>query len=159
MLKIVLIALLGAALCATEEVLESDPYTLEGNEVKINTYKSKLTKSEREDYLYWIRLRNSFYYSDKDGRLAKMTNYFEPEKEGYYKPVYYFGIPYFFCGILFAFLLLVYLFVRFVLKGCNGPKKGITDSYTCSAWGIALFGTTVAIVMFSLALYHGVKQK
>ena len=62
---------------------EIQNWTLGDNEIIINSYSSKLTEDERDNYFYWIGLRNSFYYSEDSNQLEKLVKYFTPEENNY----------------------------------------------------------------------------
>ena len=52
-------------------------WTIKNNSINIFTYVSNLTDEERENYYYWIGLRNSFYYSKNSNQLEKLVKYFK----------------------------------------------------------------------------------
>lgn len=136
-----------------------DPYVIANDTIKINIYQSSLTDKQRSNYYYWIGFRNSFYYSESEGKLAKLIKYFAPQDEGYYLALYKFGAPFFAVGCLIGLCLLIYLVMRFLLKKCQGPKRGIDDSFAYSTWGLIIFGFLVGIIFFSMGMYHAGKQK
>ena len=43
---------------------EHDNWTIYNNSIIINSYVSGLTEEERDNYFYWVGLRNSFYFSE-----------------------------------------------------------------------------------------------
>ena len=149
-------------LCLTSLSFSSEidnPYTIANNSITINTYKSSINQSERSNYYYWIGLRNSFYYSQSEGKLAKLVKYFIPEDETYYPSLYKFGSPFFALGCLIIVCMIAYLFLRFICKGCQGPKKSNTDDSSWGPWALIIIGFLISAIFFTMGLYYAAKQK
>jgi hypothetical protein len=108
-----------------------EPYV---DTIKVDIYKSKLTKAMRDQYDYWIRYKNSF--NTEEGQLAKMTKYFQPESETYYTTIYKSGWPFYALAALFAFLFISYLVLRFFFGKFTGPKSHITVWFGYFTWGL-----------------------
>jgi hypothetical protein len=137
---------------------QENNWTMINNSINIHTYSSNLTNEQRENYYYWIGLRNSFYYSENSNQLEKLVKYFTPEEENYYLNLYKFSIP----GLILAGAALVtfiiYMVKRFLLKGCSGPKN-IIKSYHYTTYFFIIFGCLIGIVFHSFMLYNAAKSK
>ena len=138
--------------------IQENNWTIYNNSINIHTYSSKLTNEQRDNYYYWIGLRNSFYYSQNSNQLEKLVKYFTPEDNSYYRNLYKFSIPGFIIagGALVA--CVVYLIKRFLLKGCQGPKN-VLNSYHHTTYFLIGFGCVIGIVFHSLTIYYASKSK
>ena len=138
--------------------IQENNWTIYNNSINIHTYSSKLTNEQRDNYYYWIGLRNSFYYSQNSNQLEKLVKYFTPEDNSYYRNLYKSSIPGFIIagGALVA--CAVYLIKRFLLKGCLGPKN-ILNSYHYTTYFLIGFGVVIGIVFHSLTIYYASKSK
>ena len=56
-------------LCLIASTFQQDNWTIFNNSITINSFKSGLTDEQRDDYFYWVGLRNSFYYYDDPDQL------------------------------------------------------------------------------------------
>ena len=137
---------------------KGDYWKMENNSISILPYKSSLNDSDRDNYYYWIGLRNSFYFSQNSNQLEKLVKYFTPEDSSYYKNLYKFSAPGFILagGALVA--CVVYLIKRFLLKGCQGPKN-VLNSYHHTTYFLIGFGCVIGIVFHSLTIYYASKSK
>ena len=137
---------------------KGDYWKMENNSISILPYKSSLNDSDRDNYYYWIGLRNSFYYSENSNQLEKLVKYFTPEEEDYYKNIFTFSVP----GLILAgvdlIVLVIYLVKRFLLKGCLGPKN-VVKSYHYQTYFLIAFGCLVGIIFHAFALYNASKSK
>ena len=137
---------------------KGDYWKMENNSISILPYKSSLNDSDRDNYYYWIGLRNSFYYSENSNQLEKLVKYFTPEEENYYKNIFTFSVP----GLILAgvdlIVLVIYLVKRFLLKGCQGPKN-VLNSYHHTTYFLIGFGCVIGIVFHSLTIYYASKSK
>ena len=138
--------------------IQENNWTIYNNSITIHTYTSKLTNEQRDNYYYWIGLRNSFYYSQNSNQLEKLVKYFTPEDNSYFKNLYKFSIPGFVLagGALVA--CVVYLIKRFLLKGCLGPKN-VLNSYHYTTYFLIGFGFVIGIVFHGLTIYYASKSK
>ena len=135
-------------------------WTIGNNEIIINSYSSKLTEDQRDNYYYWVGLRNSFYYSEDSDQLEKLVKYFKPEEQNYFRKLYRFGTPGFICAAGVILIAIAYLVKRFILKGCKGPKKNnIVKSYNISTYTFLIIGFLVGIIFLSLTIYNSAKSK
>ena len=110
-----IISLILFFLCAISLSFQEQPknWTIGNNSINILTYSSSLTEEQRENYYYWIGLRNSFYYSQNSNQLEKLVKYFTPEEETYYKDLYNFSLP----GlILTAGVFVIFLVITMEMK-------------------------------------------
>lgn len=155
-----IISLILFFLCAISLSFQEQPknWTIGNNSINILTYSSSLTEEQRENYYYWIGLRNSFYFSQNSNQLEKLVKYFTPEDSSYYKNLYKFSAPGFILagGALVA--CVVYLIKRFLLKGCQGPKN-VLNSYHHTTYFLIGFGCVIGIVFHSLTIYYASKSK
>jgi hypothetical protein len=117
-----------------------------------------LTADQRDDYYYWIGLRNSFYYSDDSDQLEKLVKYFTPEDDDYYKDLFAFSAPGFICAGVVFIIFLVYLVKRFLLKGCKGPKI-VVKSYHHTTYFFIISGFLIGLIFLSLTIYNCGKSK
>ena len=119
------------------------PYSLYNNTIKINTYKSNISNEQLIELRDWISIRNAFFYSYKDIKLAKEEIYFNVDKETYFDEMKAFGTPFFICCFLSIFFILIYLIMRFLFKKCTGPKK-IENSYVSQTKFIFVIGFLIS---------------
>ena len=135
-------------------------WTIGDNEIIINSYSSKLSEDQRDNYYYWVGLRNSFYYSEDSDKLEKLVKYFTPEEDNYYRKLFKFSTPGFICAAGVIVIVIAYLIKRFLLKGCKGPKeKNIVKSYNISTYIFLITGFLVGIIFLSLTIYNSAKSK
>jgi hypothetical protein len=104
------------------------------DKLPVNIYNSTLTKEQRDEYLFWVKYKNSF--NTQAGQLAKMTKYFAPEDPEYYEMVFSSGWPFYALGGLFTLALLIYLIFRFLFKKFLGPKSHITNFFGYFSWAL-----------------------
>jgi hypothetical protein len=110
----------------TEEVYE--------DKLVVKIYNSTLTKEQREEYLFWVKYKNSF--NTNADQLAKMTKYFAPEDPDYYQMVFASGWPLYSLAGIFSFALLIYLIFRFLFGQFLGPKSHITNWYVYFSYSL-----------------------
>lgn len=137
---------------------QEEYWRIGNNTISVEPYVSTLTDEQRDDYYYWVGLRNSFYYADDTDQLEKLVKYFTPEKEDYYKNLYYFCIPAFICAAAVIIIFIIYLIKRFLLKGCLGPKK-VINSYHYTTYFFIICGFLVGLIFLSLTIYNSSKSK
>ena len=139
---------------------ELNNWTIGGNEIIINSYSSNLTEEQRDNYYYWVGLRNSFYYSEDSEQLENLVKYFTPEEDNYYRKLFKFSTPGFICAAGVIIIVIAYLVKRFLLKGCKGPKeKNMVKSYNISTYIFLIIGFLVGIIFLSLTIYNSAKSK
>ena len=135
-------------------------WTIGDNEIIINSYSSDLDEDQRDNYYYWVGLRNSFYYSEDSDKLEKLVKYFTPEEDNYYRKLFRFSTPGFICAAGVIVIVIAYLIKRFLLKGCKGPKKNnMFKSYNISTYIFLITGFLVGIIFLSLTIYNSGKSK
>ena len=137
---------------------QQDNWTIYNNSIIINSYVSGLTEEERENYFYWVGLRNSFYFSEDSNQLEKLVKYFTPEEEDYYSNLFSFSVPFIICAAVVIVLFLVYLVKRFLLKGCRGPKI-YTKSYDHVTYFFLITGFAVGFISLCVTIHNARKSK
>jgi hypothetical protein len=135
------------------------PYEISENSITIKSYSSNLTNEQRQEYQYWIGIRNSFYYSKDENKYAKVIKYFTPEDSNYYPNIYRFSYLFYIIATLIGALILYYLVMRFLFRRCQGPKKVVENSYEYFVWGLIALGSAIALVFLYMGIYHLGKQK
>ncbi len=123
------------------------------NTITIKMLQSNLTKAERENYYYWIGIRNNFFYESTEGILEKNVKYFSPEDPEYYGKIMHFGTIFFVLAGLVLLALCAYLIIRFFLHGCQGPKI-IENSYLYGTYSIIIGGFIASIVLLAFTTYY-----
>ena len=138
--------------------IQENNWTMINNSINIHTYSSNLTNEQRENYYYWIGLRNSFYYSENSNQLEKLVKYFTPEEETYYKNLYNFSAP----GLILTGVVILafffYLVKRFLLKGCQGPKN-VEQSYRYTTYFLIGFGILIGLIFHIFTIYNAAVSK
>ena len=133
-------------------------WNIGNNSITLNSYSSKLKEKQRDNYYYWICLRNSFYYSEDSNQLEKLVEYFSPEEKDYYKDLFTFSAPGFICAGVVVVIFIIYLIKRFLLKGCKGPKTEM-ESYHIMTFIYIATGFLVGIIFLSLTIYNSSVSK
>ena len=145
-------------LCLIGSSFSVKNWTIGNNSITINSYTSKLSEDERENYYYWVGLRNSFYYSEDSNQLEKLVKYFTPEENKYYRNLFNFSAPGFICSAVVIVIFLVYLVKRFLLKGCKGPKI-ILQSYHRTTYFFIISRFLIGLIFLSLTIYNCGRSK
>ena len=145
-------------LCLIGSSFSVKNWTIGNNSITINSYTSKLSEDERENYYYWVGLRNSFYYSEDSNQLEKLVKYFTPEENKCYRNLFNFSAPGFICSAVVIVIFLVYLVKRFLLKGCKGPKI-ILQSYHRTTYFFIISGFLIGLIFLSLTIYNCGRSK
>ena len=145
-------------LCLISLSIQQKNWTIYNNSIVINSYVSGLTEEQRDNYYYWVGLRNSFYYSEDSNQLEKLVKYFTPEEEDYYSKLFGFSVPGFICAAVVIVIFIVYLIKRFLLKGCRGPKI-IVKSYHHTTYFFIISGFLIGLVSLSITIYNCGKSK
>jgi len=133
-------------------------WNIGNNSITLNSYSSKLKEKQRDNYYYWIGLRNSFYYSEDSNQLEKLVEYFSPEEKDYYKDLFTFSAPGFICAGVVVVIFIIYLIKRFLLKGCKGPKTEM-ESYHIMTFIYIASGFLVGIIFLSLTIFNSAESK
>ena len=140
-------------LCLVASTFQHENWTIFNNSITINSLKSGLTDEQRDDYFYWVGLRNSFYYYDDPDQLEKLAHYFTPENDDYYSNLFSFSAPGFICAGAVFIVLIVYLVKRFLMNGCKGPKI-IIKSYHYITYFFLITGFLVGIICLSGTIHN-----
>ena len=145
-------------LCLISLSIQQKNWTIYNNSIVINSYVSGLTEEQRDNYYYWVGLRNSFYYSEDSNQLEKLVKYFTPEEEDYYSNLFAFSVPGFICAAAVIVIFIVYLIKRFLLKGCRGPKI-IVKSYHHTTYFFIITGVAIGLISLIVTIYNAGKSK
>ena len=145
-------------LCLIGSSFSVKNWTIGNNSITINSYTSKLSEDERENYYYWVGLRNSFYFSEDSNQLEKSVKYFTPEEENYYSNLFAFSAPGFICAGAVIVIFIVYLVTRFLLKGCIGPKI-IKNSYHHTTYFFIIAGFLIGLTNLNFTIYNCANSK
>ena len=129
------------------------PYSLYNNTIKINTYKSNISNEKILELRDWISIRNAFFHSYNEIKLAKEEIYFNVDKQGYFDDMRSFGTPFFICCFVSIIFIIIYLIMRFIFKKCNGPKK-IENSYVTQTKVIFLIGFLISYSCIIFQAYY-----
>ena len=143
--------------CSKDEKEESY-WTIGNNTISLNYYQSDMNDTKRDNYYYWIGLRNSFYFSEDSNQLEKLVKYFTPEEKNYYRDLFTFSAPGFICSGVVIVIFFIYLIKRFLLKGCRGPKIEM-KSYHIATYFFIISGFLIGIIFLSLTIYNSGRSK
>jgi len=114
-----------------------------------SSYENTLTQEERESYEEIIQLKRSF-----SSTMSYIPQSFSPEKEKYWEELDYLLIVFVIIAIFPIVFIVFYLFMRFVLKKCTGPRKikQVTKNYRNITWVITIVFSLATIVLLSIVL-------
>ena len=114
-----------------------------------SSYENTLTPEERESYEEIIQLKRSF-----SSTMSYIPQSFSPEKEKYWEELDYLLLVFVIIAMFPIVFILFYLFMRFVLKKCTGPRKlkQVTKNYRNITWAIVIVSSLGTIVLFSIVL-------
>ena len=114
-----------------------------------SSYENTLTPEERESYEEIIQLKRSF-----SSTMSYIPQSFSPEKEKYWEELDYLLLVFVIIAIFPIVFIVFYLFMRFVLKKCTGPRKlkQVTKNYRNITWAIMIVSSLGTIVLFSIVL-------
>lgn len=113
-----------------------------------SSYENTLTQEERESYEEIIELKRSF------SSMKYIPQSFSPEKEKYWKELNSFLILFIIIAMVPTAFIIAYLFLRFVLKKCEGPKKikQVSKNYRNITWVIMVISSGTTLVLFSIII-------
>ena len=114
-----------------------------------SSYENTLTPEERESYEEIIQLKRSF-----SSTMSYIPQSFSPEKEKYWEELDYLLLVFVIIAMFPIVFIIFYLFMRFVVKKCTGPRKlkQVTKNYRNITWGIVIISSLGTIVLFSIVL-------
>ena len=114
-----------------------------------SSYENTLTPEERESYEEIIQLKRSF-----SSTMSYIPQSFSPEKEKYWEELDYLLLVFVIIAMFPIVFIVFYLFMRFVLKKCTGPRKlkQVTKNYRNITWAIVIISSLGTIVLFSIVL-------
>ena len=88
------------------------------SELDDSSYENTLNQEERNSYEEMIQLKRSF-----SSTMSYIPQSFYPEKKQYQDELDYLLVVFIIIAIFPMFFIIFYLFIRFCLKKCTGPKK------------------------------------
>ena len=117
-------------------------------------YSSTLTQEEREPYEEILSLKRSFATT-----MSYIPQSFAPEKEEYWDALTYLVVIFVIIAIFPTIFVLFYLFMRFVLRKCVGPRKvsEVNKMYRNITWFIMIISTLVTVILFCIVLVKSIK--
>ena len=112
-------------------------------------FQSTLKESEREKYEDIVELKRSF-----SSTMSYIPQSFSPEDDDYWDGLDYLQIVFVIIAIFPTIFIIFYIFMRFVLKKCTGPKKisQVNKMYRNITWFIMIISTIVTGVLFAVVL-------
>ena len=125
-------------------------------ETEDSTYENTLSPEERKSYEDIIDLKRSF-----SSTMSYIPQSFAPEKEEYWEKLEYLLVIFIIIAAFPAAFIIFYLFVRFVLHKCTGPKKikQVTKMYRNMTWFIMIVASLITIILFSIVLGRSIQVK
>ena len=116
-------------------------------------YKETLSPSERESYEDIIDLKRSF-----SSTMSAIPQSFTPEKDDYWDGLDSLFNAFIIIAIFPIIFIVFYIFMRFVLKKCTGPKKvsQVNKMYRNTTWIIMITCTIVTAILFAIVLAKSV---
>jgi hypothetical protein len=125
-------------------------------ETEDSTYENTLSPEERKAYEDIIDLKRSF-----SSTMSYIPQSFAPEKEQYWEKLEYLLVIFIIIAAFPAAFIIFYLFVRFVLHKCTGPKKikQVTKMYRNMTWFIMIVASLITIILFSIVLGRSIQVK
>ena len=125
-------------------------------ETEDSTYENTLSPEERKAYEDIIDLKRSF-----SSTMSYIPQSFAPEKEKYWEKLEYLLVIFIIIAAFPAAFIIFYLFVRFVLHKCTGPKKikQVTKMYRNMTWFIMIVASLITIILFSIVLGRSIQVK
>ena len=125
-------------------------------ETEDSTYENTLSPEERKSYEDIIDLKRSF-----SSTMSYIPQSFAPEKEEYWEKLEYLLVIFIIIAAFPAAFIIFYLFMRFVLHKCTGPKKikQVTKMYRNMTWFIMIVASLITIILFSIVLGRSIQVK
>ena len=125
-------------------------------ETEDSTYENTLSPEERKAYEDIIDLKRSF-----SSTMSYIPQSFAPEKEEYWEKLEYLLVIFIIIAAFPAAFIIFYLFVRFDLHKCTGPKKikQVTKMYRNMTWFIMIVASLITIILFSIVLGRSIQVK
>ena len=125
-------------------------------ETEDSTYENTLSPEERKAYEDIVDLKRSF-----SSTMSYIPQSFAPEKEEYWEKLEYLLVIFIIIAAFPAAFIIFYLFVRFVLHKCTGPKKikQVTKMYRNMTWFIMIVASLITIILFSIVLGRSIQVK
>ena len=126
------------------------------SESEDSSYENTLSEEDRKPYEEMIQLKRSF-----SSTMDYIPQSFSPEKETYWEQLNHLLIIFVIIAIFPLIFILFYLFMRFVLKKCAGPKKikQVTKSFRNFTWIIMIVFSILTLILFSIVLARSEKVR
>ena len=126
------------------------------SELDDSSYENTLNQEERNSYEEMIQLKRSF-----SSTMSYIPQSFYPEKKQYQDELDYLLVVFIIIAIFPMFFIIFYLFIRFCLKKCTGPKKlkQVNKVYRNVTWIIMIVSSLITIILFSIVLDKSNKVK
>ena len=148
---------------AQNDTSELKWYSMPPDEIKLNIFQSpnKINPNSNPDYIEWVFIRDAFRYdySEDNDTYVKLVDYFAPETDNYYKDKLDFAGLFIGCAVISFVCIIIYLIIRFVKKGCMGPKnKKGEEAYDKHKWSLVIIGGTIAFVSLIVTMAYSSRQ-
>ena len=116
-------------------------------------FSSVLTQKERENYEDIVVLKRSF-----SSTMSYIPQSFSPEDDDYWSGLNYLLIVFIIIAIFPIIFILFYIFMRFILKKCTGPKKitEVNKTYRNTTWLIMIISSFITAILFAVVLSKSV---
>jgi hypothetical protein len=112
-------------------------------------YTSTLSPKERKSYEDIVDLKRSF-----SSTMSYIPHSFSPENDDYWAGIDTLLFVFIIIAIFPTIFIIFYIFMRFVLKKCTGPKKTsqVNKMYRNITWFIMLVSSIVTAILFAVVL-------
>ena len=112
-------------------------------------YTSTLSPKERKSYEDIVDLKRSF-----SSTMSYIPHSFSPENDDYWAGIDTLLFVFIIISIFPTIFIIFYIFMRFVLKKCTGPKKTsqVNKMYRNLTWFIMLVSSIVTAILFAVVL-------
>ena len=114
-----------------------------------SAYESYLSYEDRVKYEEILSLKRSFAST-----MSYIPRTFAPEKEEYWDALTFLVVIFVIIAIFPTIFIVFYLFMRFILRKCTGPKKlsEVNKMYRNITWTLMIISSLVAVILFSIVL-------
>ena len=118
-----------------------------------SSYKSDLSQKDKEKYENIVALKRSFAST-----MSYIPKSFKPESEEYWGGINYLLVVFVIIAVFPIIFILFYMFMRFVLKKCTGPKKisEVNKIYRNITWFIMITCSVANAILFAIVLAKSV---
>lgn len=109
-----------------------------------------LTQTERNDYTYWINIRNSIEFDSN--QLAKTARLYRPEDSSYESTLNGYGVILYVLSGLSILILLLYFIGRFGFNSFIGGKTVKTNRHLKLTSILIVLGLIGSIILYSISI-------